>query len=541
MKTKLLILSALVAVAFSANAQWRQQNTNMVGTSVGVDNIFALDSNIVWVNGFNGSATGGKIKVHARTNDGGETWVPGTYNGMGAKVYPRVIAGSSYTNAFAIAMDTATSVASFWKTTDGGANWSIVTGVMNDGTNTFADGVSFWDATKGFCYGDPVAGKFDIYYTTDGGSSWTPTIAGNVAPPITGEYGYNGAECASKASNGVAAFITNKGRIYKTTNYGVNWDTTAVAPFASCPYSAQIFISNANFMIVANMPTQTSTTYDWKYTTDGGATWATYAAASGSFYTYQMCYVPGTANMFVSTSPFSGTTGVGYANDGLNWFDFTDPIFLQDASAANLQMLGVSFTDENNGWVGNYNYFGGYNSILRYQKNNATIYSVVASPIEANGALDAGTITGEANYTVGASVTLTAVANTGYVFEKWISYPDQADAGTATTLTFTMPASNKAYLAQFMVDPNVAVAENDFGKLLVSPNPATNNVTIALNSKLSGVFNVNIVDVTGKSIYTNSLEANSTLNMDVTAFAKGVYFVKINNNKTQLVQKLIVK
>lgn len=532
-------MCAFVAFAFSANAQWRQQNTNMAGTSVGVDNIFAIDSNTAWVNGFNGSATGGKIKVHARTNDGGETWVAGTYNGMPAKVYPRVLAASSYTTAFSIAMDTATSIASFWKTTDGGDNWSIVTGVMNDGSNTFANAVNFWNATQGYCMGDPVGGKFDIYYTTDGGATWTPTLAANVEVPLSDECGYNGAECATKAGNGVGGFMTNKGRVFVTNDYGVTWTKTPADPFTT-NVSNKIYMANANFIIVANLATSTSTAYDWKYTTDGGATWNTYAAASGPFYTYQMAYVPGTTNMFISTSPFTTAKGVSYANDGLNWNDFYDNIFIQDSQSANMQMLGVAFADANNGWVGNYNYFGGYNSILRYQKNNSTKFSVVGTAIEANSA-DAGSITGEGNYNVGASVTLTAVANTGFIFEKWISYPDLTDLGTSATHTFTMPANNVAVLAQFIVDPAAGISTNDFGKVSVSPNPAANNVTIALNSKQSGVFNVNIVDLAGKTVYSNSLEANSTMNVDVAAFAKGVYFVKINNDKTQFVQKLIIK
>ncbi len=78
MKTKGLLIIALVAMSFSVSAQaWRQQYTNMTGTSTYVDQISIVDSNIAWVNGANGTGSGVQIKASARTQDGGETWVSG--------------------------------------------------------------------------------------------------------------------------------------------------------------------------------------------------------------------------------------------------------------------------------------------------------------------------------------------------------------------------------------------------------------------------------------------------------------------------------
>jgi hypothetical protein len=295
-------------------------------------------------------------------------------------------------------------------------------------------------------------------------------------------------------------------------------------------------MSSSNFMIYGNLATSTSTSFVWKYTTDGGATWLSYTAASGPFYNYSMTSVPGT-NMLVAAAPYAGNKGIAYTTDGSNWVDFYDNLFLQ-FDTANNQMLGVGFADQNNGWVGNYNAFQtDVNSILRYQKLNTNLFSLIATPIYDT----CGTVTGSGNYTDGTSVTITANPFTGYLFEKWVAYPGGADVSTLQSYTFNMPVSNTVYLASFIADPNVSIATNEVGKIAISPNPATNNVVITLNTKQLGLYNLNIIDLTGKSVYSNSIQANTTLNLDVNSFAKGVYFVKISNNKNQFVQKLIIK
>jgi len=217
MKKNLLFIIAIF-ISLGLKAQyWSQQNTNMTATGasiIGVDQVSIVDSNVVWVNGFNGVASNPRIKVFSRTQDGGATWHAGTFNGFGATVYPYVLTAVSYNRAFCIAMDTASSVASFWQTVNGGANWTKVTGVINSST-TFADGVKFWSNGKGFCYGDPVSSVFNIYTTIDSGATWTAVAGANISAPLSGEYGYNGPECTSIVDGGIGFFITNKNRVIK--------------------------------------------------------------------------------------------------------------------------------------------------------------------------------------------------------------------------------------------------------------------------------------------------------------------------------------
>ncbi|MFZ4412181.1 MAG: T9SS type A sorting domain-containing protein [Bacteroidales bacterium] len=452
---KILFFLAFILLSIVINAQtlWTQQTTNMSGTSIGVDQISAVDSNIVWINGFNGSGTTQRAKLCSHTQNGGSTWTAASYNGFGATVFPYVLCGVTYNKAFAIAMDTVSGgLASFWKTIDGGTSWSLVSGVMNTGSTTFADGVMFWGSDKGFCYGDPVNSKFDIYYTTDSGSNWTAVLAANVPLPLSGEFGYNGFEYASKMEGGSAAFLTNMGRVFKTSNYGVNWTVTATAPFTTVA-SGKIYLTGINSMIVAGMATG-ATALTWKQSTDNGASWTSYSPI-GNFYTYSMTYVPNSSNMLVSTSPYSTAKGVSYSNDGgANWSDYIDPLL--QTSGVNNQCLGVGFADPSHGWVGNYSSLS--NSILKVvitlpgnatningpttvcKGQNSVIYTV---PLVANATSYIWTIPAGAtgtSITSGISVNYGASAVSGNITVRGHNvYGNGAIASLAVTVNPPLP------------------------------------------------------------------------------------------------------
>lgn len=365
---KLLFFTAIILLNISLKAQpvWIQQNTNFTDltTAIAVDQVSVVDENIVWVKGFNGSGTGGELKVFSRTSDGGANWTAGHFTQFATNELPYVLAASSDTSAYMVVMDSITPSTSFWATSNGGTTWVKKTSMFN-GTNSFVDGVRFWNTLKGFCYGDPDGGMFEIYTTTDGGITWTKNTNAPAPSPST-EYGYNGVECSATVSGGIAFIMTDHGRVLRTTDYGATWAPTATAPFTSVVYgSNKIYASSANYIICATFVTATST-WTWKYTTNGGVNWNAYAP-SAPFYDYAMCYVPGTVNMFVATSPDINTImGVAYSIDGgLSWTDYLNTL-LQPAGS-NIQCLGVGYASQQVGWVGNYDQSGAVNSILKFQ------------------------------------------------------------------------------------------------------------------------------------------------------------------------------
>ena len=69
----------------------------------------------------------------------------------------------------------------------------------------------------------------------------------------------------------------------------------------------------------------------------------------------------------------------------------------------------------------------------------------------------------------------------------------------------------------------------------IIPNPASNNLTIETN--INTKQNIEIFNIVGQSIYTSNINSKATV--DVSAFAKGVYIIKLTRGKETIVKKFI--
>jgi choice-of-anchor B domain-containing protein len=88
----------------------------------------------------------------------------------------------------------------------------------------------------------------------------------------------------------------------------------------------------------------------------------------------------------------------------------------------------------------------------------------------------------------------------------------------------------------FMVRLHSSLANADFAKekFVLSPNPAASSVNITSDF---GINSIEIFGVLGKRVFSTKHDAVTAATLDVSQFQKGLYFVKVNNLKTQ---KLIV-
>ena len=71
----------------------------------------------------------------------------------------------------------------------------------------------------------------------------------------------------------------------------------------------------------------------------------------------------------------------------------------------------------------------------------------------------------------------------------------------------------------------------------IYPNPATNGY-LYINSKISGLKSVSIFDVLGKQVIKTTLNGER---LDISALKSGVYILKIEQGKTSITKKLVVK
>ncbi|MBK7855672.1 MAG: T9SS type A sorting domain-containing protein [Bacteroidetes bacterium] len=79
----------------------------------------------------------------------------------------------------------------------------------------------------------------------------------------------------------------------------------------------------------------------------------------------------------------------------------------------------------------------------------------------------------------------------------------------------------------------------------VYPNPAENNATVKLILEQKTNVQVSLIDVLGKVVYSrtdNDLEPNEYIfEIPLTGLTAGVYFIKLNSEKQQLSEKLVIK
>lgn len=244
---KIIILFLLIICCAGLRTQvWNEQ---VSGTSEDLYSVFAYNRNIAWVSGDNGTLL--------YTSNGGVEWVSRT-SPLFFNVDMLGIYATGTTTAYVVCnrLDTG----KIFKTTNAGQTWFRIfarKGVrLND--------IEFLNPAIGYVFGNPVQSKWFIIKTLDAGISFDTT---SITRPRTsdGNNGYRNSTVVyqENANSPIKLFFgTNTGRIVRSQNNGVTWDS--VITIQSDPVYAITFI---------NATTGFTGGFEPFKTTNGGNTW----------------------------------------------------------------------------------------------------------------------------------------------------------------------------------------------------------------------------------------------------------------------------
>lgn len=339
MKKSLLTIfaAALSAGAFAQaipSPFWSTlQNTNLPTTSAGLILMDVLDANTVWGLGNYGS-NGRQSNLFTMTNNGGTTWTTG----------PILPDTNTYQISNIEGIDANTCWMSAWtkstgnkgvvyNTTNAGATWTNVTPVGSfTNVSSFVDFICFVTPTTGVVVGDPVGGEFEIWKTTNSGTSWSKIAGANIPNPLsTSEYGLT--DSYFSLGNTIW-FGTNLGRVYKSTDAGSTW--TVSATMAGITEVSRIAFVDANNGLCAGT---SGTASNLMQTTNGGATWTNLGVPANCGFN-DIAPITGTS-WFASVSNPSLT--MAYSTDnGVTWTDWL---------SANIGYLQIGFASNSVGWA----------------------------------------------------------------------------------------------------------------------------------------------------------------------------------------------
>jgi hypothetical protein len=125
------------------------------------------------------------------------------------------------------------------------------------------------------------------------------------------------------------------------------------------------------------------------------------------------------------------------------------------------------------------------------------------------------------NGATGSVIVVMPITTTVYTVTGFIG------PGCSSTMQYTLEA---AYCE------GLAVNSPDAAGFFVYPNPATEQVTVAFNNSSS----VCITDVSGQVVVYTTTASTPTLDIDVSTFSKGLYFIIVKTKDSSIRKKLLI-
>jgi PKD repeat protein len=527
MKKALLFIVAFLAISMISNAQWTEQASGFAAASRGIKYVNIVDSNIVWATAYDGVTPTNYIQEFTKTINGGTVWTPGFINGC-AGMEPAMIFAIDGLKAYCpMYRQTGTIPQGVYVTLDGGTTWNRQTTALFTNASSFPDCIHFFDATTGWCMGDPINGKFEMYTTVNGGTTWVAVPAANSPAPVSGEFGVVG---YYSAVHDTLWFGTNKGRIYKSVNKGLNWTVSAITITGwNAKYVEPRFKDGTNGIVEDKSATTTGALVE---SHDGGTTW-TAITATGNVFTNDFAYLPGTANTYVTTGAATGFTGVTYSFDGgHNWTDMVATI--------GTQFLATAWYNSSIGWA------GGFNT----DATTGGMFKWAGGPLEPPVS---NFFTADTLVLLGGSSTFTNLSTGSPSSYLWTFSDVTAQTSTLQTpppITWQGPGrknvtlkvtndygTNTLVKTGYVYVGGVGVSNLNADAVSVFPNPVKDVMTVKANSNIK---EIQVYNATGQIVINQTVNAK-TITINTSALSMGVYNLKATLDNGTINKKVVVQ
>lgn len=121
---------------------------------------------------------------------------------------------------------------------------------------------------------------------------------------------------------------------------------------------------------------------------------------------------------------------------------------------------------------------------------------------------------------IGANVNMPTIELDDGSFAQW-GYPDYE------YYLFTIPASEVGLQKQY-----------ELSQILMYPNPTANSFTVEAHDFLI-YGSISVEDYLGRTILVQKLDAQKSVNINISDFPDGVYFIQINHERYSKVEQLV--
>ena len=537
MKRTLLSVIAIFAISlFSFGQHWVDQGLGWSATSRGVQNVSVASSTVAWAAGYDGSGAAAATQDVSVTSDGGTTWTPHVISGAAGQSISMITAVDANNAWAALYKVSGSNLQGIYHTSDGGATWARQgTSTQFNGAASFPDIVYFWDANNGVAMGDPNPAntKFEIYTTTDGGTTWTVVDPASLPTVTNLEYGYT-SNCVVVGDN--IWFGTNKGHIYHSANKGLSW--TAVAPTGMTGKNTWPAMKDANNGYCLKYISTTDTVSLLDKTTDGGTTY-TASTYTGQLFNGGLDFIPGTTSTYSAhgvDGTYTDRLGIVYSWDDGATFGSIDP-----------DLQGTQVTCQ--GWLNDsVAYAGIFNTGTT---DGMKKLSVPAVPAVANFTSNTQAVAkgGQVIYTNTSTGNATSPCTYLWTFQGGTpgtsssKNPSAITYNTSGTFNVTLKVSNAFGSVNTLLKTGyiyvggVGVDELSQGGIKVYPNPVKDVMNVEAGS---GMQQIQLYNITGQMVISKQVDSK-TVTLNTSSLKAGIYMLKVITENGTIERKVVVQ